>query len=324
MIRFNSRNKTQGKAPIDLLKDANVWNKDETQRVNMTISCRDTDYIPKVNGAGKIKTIEDQKIQVMHNGLKVVAGGYYGDWMTSIISSLEGHHEPQEEKIFYEVLKRIHGNPTILELGSHWSYYSLWFLKQFRTARAIACEPDENNIRVGVENAKINGLENRILFKKVAAGSIDQKRIKLSKDTDPSKKYSAVIQTVDSIIKEHKIKKLDILHMDVQGAEYDTLLGAIRSIRNKTIRFVFVSTHHYAFSGDPLTHQKCKNFLIENGATIVAAHNVLESYSGDGLIVASFQEEDKQFRVEVSRNSSDDSLFRPYEEDLAQLINAYS
>lgn len=41
----------------------------------------------------------------MHNGVKVIAGGYYGSWMTEIIRLLQGHHEPQEERVFYENIK---------------------------------------------------------------------------------------------------------------------------------------------------------------------------------------------------------------------------
>jgi hypothetical protein len=74
-------------------------------------------------GPGKVISFEGKPVQIMHNGLRVVAGGYYGDWMTRIIERLHGHHEPQEEAVFHEILKLLPPDATMLELGGFWSYY---------------------------------------------------------------------------------------------------------------------------------------------------------------------------------------------------------
>ena len=52
----------------------------------------------------------------MHNGLRVVADGYCGSWMTELIERCHGHHEPQEERAFYEVITRLGHNATMMEL----------------------------------------------------------------------------------------------------------------------------------------------------------------------------------------------------------------
>jgi hypothetical protein len=102
--------------------------RDDAFRIHMTASCRDCDGIPKVADAGKVIADHGEMVQIMHNGVKVVAGGYYGDWMTAIIRELRGHHEPQEELAFDALLRFVPDDGTMLELGGHWSYYSLWFL----------------------------------------------------------------------------------------------------------------------------------------------------------------------------------------------------
>ena len=45
--------------------------------------------------------------QLMHNGSRKIILNSYSDtqWLTDVIYGLKGHHEPQEEKCFYEVLK---------------------------------------------------------------------------------------------------------------------------------------------------------------------------------------------------------------------------
>lgn len=309
------------KAAIEILIENDVWNKNPQERAMMTVSCRDTDYIPKAKDAGKTVTFKGRSCQVMHNGLKVVNGGYYGEWMSGIIKSLNGHHEPQEEKTFYEVLKRLDKKPTMIELGSFWAYYSNWLAYEHKDATIICCEPDPKNIEVGKINAEINGNLKRATFIESAAGSKDKSKITFDLDSEAGKTREVEIRSIDSIVREYKIKKLDVVHMDVQGAELDALKGAEESIKQGKVRFVFVSTHHYLFSKDPSTHQKCKDFIRLHGGNIITSHTIAESFSGDGLIVASFDKRDNDLKIEVSNNSTDDSLFRPYELDLNILLD---
>ena len=77
---------------------------DKKDRINLTISCKDCDRIPKVSNAGKVISENGQDFQVMHNGLKVLSGIYGGDGVREIINKLNGHHEPQEELIFHHLL----------------------------------------------------------------------------------------------------------------------------------------------------------------------------------------------------------------------------
>jgi FkbM family methyltransferase len=294
------------------------------QRVAMTVSCRDTDYIPKVADAGKVKKLAGKRVQVLYNGLLVEADGYVGDWMTQIIIALKGHHEPQEEKVFFEVMKRIGPKASMIELGSYWSYYSLWFNKEVKNPGAIiCCEPDDNNLALGERNAELNGARDNLTFVQTAAGSDDGKMIDIVMDSSPDKTVRVPIMSVDGLVKKYKIGYLDILHMDVQGVELDALKGALHTIKKAKLRFVFVSTHHYLFSGSPMTHGDCLKFIKDNGGHIIASHTIPESFSGDGLIVASFSDKDKDFTVDTSLNHVDQSLFRPYEEDLQTLIDTY-
>ena len=112
----------------------------------------------------------------MHNGLRMVAGGYYGDWMTGIIERLRGHHEPQEEAVFREILKHVPPAASMLELGGFWSYYSLWFKSQHSQQRqAYVIEPHPNHIAIGRANAALN--DHDVTFIQAGVGAEDIKRI---------------------------------------------------------------------------------------------------------------------------------------------------
>ncbi len=50
--------------------------------------------------------------------------------------------------------------------------------------------------------------------------------------------------TVDQLIKKYEFDHVDIIHMDVQGAEYKVMLGAAESIKNDLIDYLFICTHY--------------------------------------------------------------------------------
>ncbi|MEI9907415.1 MAG: hypothetical protein WDO06_05515 [Actinomycetota bacterium] len=85
------------------------------------------------------------------------------------------------------------------------------------------------------------------------------------------------------------------------------------------VRFIFISTHDLLISGDALTHQNAMKIIEECGGHIIAEHSVSESYSGDGLIVASFDPRDVGFQVPISYARSKDSLFGEWEVRYAAL-----
>jgi FkbM family methyltransferase len=289
--------------------------RDTSFRVSMTAACHDCDSIPKVADAGRVFAEGQQPIQIMHNGIRVIADGYYGPWMTEIIRRLRGHHEPQEELIFHHVLELIQGEATILELGGFWSYYTMWFLHgQGEQRRAFVIEPDPNHLAVGRRNAELNGLT--IEFIQAAAGRESRDAIAFHTET-------AGLQTIEQVcvpdlVVNRKIKKIDLLHCDAQGVEFDILQSCEGLFKDHRIGFAFISTHDKSISGDPLTHQRCLAFLRFVGAQILAEHDVHESYSGDGLIVSYSGEEEIIFpKIHLTLNRYSSSLSRNPLVDLA-------
>jgi FkbM family methyltransferase len=277
-------------------------------RIVMTATCRDADSIPKVPDAGSVRVEPDgTRIQIMHNGLKVLADGYYGPWMTNLIKLCRGHHEPQEERIFHEVLRFQPPTGAMLELGGYWSFYSLWFLQNAPRRRAIVVEPDPAHRVVGTANAKLNGLELELVSGFIGRASSLPQPFR----TESSGLISLPCLSVPELMEQFNIDVLDILHCDTQGAELSVLESCEDLFRERRIKWVFVSTHSYQITKDPLTHQRCLALLRRAGAIIEAEHDVHESFSGDGLIVARFGSAPTYWApVELSRNRYSESLFR--------------
>jgi FkbM family methyltransferase len=296
-----------------------------TRRVAMTVSCRDTDGIEKVPDAGELREQDGVRVQVMHNGLLVEEGGYYGDWMTEVIRVLRGHHEPQEELVFDQILRRLRDSspaPVMLEIGSYWAYYSLWFCRSIANARAIALEPDVPYLEVGRRNARLNSLDDRVTFTHGAIGLQSAGTISFRAESD-GLDHEVAQYSLRSLMEMHGLQTVDLILCDAQGAETPLLEGAKDSLRDGVARFLVISTHHHSISGDPLTHQKALNLLEEAGGHVITEHSVTESFSGDGLIAVSFDDRDREFTVPVSFARSKDSLFGELEYDLADMLKRH-
>jgi FkbM family methyltransferase len=106
--------------------------------------------------------------------------------------------------------------------------------------------------------------------------------------------------------------------LDAQGVELEILEGCQELAVANRLGWIVVSTHSHHISGDPLTHQRCLALLSRLGATMLAEHDVHESFSGDGLIVAKFGSVPEDWRSpRISYNRYSESLFRNPLYDLA-------
>jgi hypothetical protein len=212
--------------------------------------------IPRVENAGT----EYGDFAIMHNGIKVKKGEYYGDFF-DIIYFNKGCHEPSEERMFSTVLPFIPEGGVMIELGSYWAFYSLWFHSKIKNAMNYCIEPSLSSLEVGKENFRINGFTADFTQGFIGA---NEENIKLTE-----------------FIKEKNITFIDILHSDIQGYEYDMLIDIIPLLDNKMIRYLFISTH-----SDEL-HLKCTKILEDHHYKIIASADFeTESFCFDGIIVA--------------------------------------
>jgi FkbM family methyltransferase len=294
----------------------------DEQRIAMATRCRDSDPIPKVPDAGKVIVgCDGKRVQIMHNGLKVVADGYYGAWMTKLIELCHGHHEPQEERVFHQLVSCLGSNATMIELGGFWAYYSLWFLHGSPMRRAIVVEPHPANLTIGQMNATLNQLAPEF----VAGYAGRDPAPPATFQTEVSGTVVLPCFSVPQLLNEYSIQRLDLLHLDIQGAELSIIESCVELCQQARIAWMFVSTHAHPISGDPLTHQRCLALLRHCGAVIEAEHDVHESFSGDGLIVARFVAVPATWKtVELSRNRYCESLFRNPIYDLAEYLERSS
>jgi Methyltransferase FkbM domain len=232
------------------------------RRIADVVACPDNARIPRVPNAGSIVKGK----QVMHNGLLINVGSYYGPEVAQQLIANKGVHEPQEEVVFIEALKAMPPNATMIELGAFWAFYSMWFHSVVSGARNYMVEPDVFNMASGVKNFALNSMKGD--FTQAFVGE------QMKHDTNPR------MICVDGFAKEKGITFIDMLHCDIQGYELDMLKGATEMMAKDAIGYFFISTHSNQ------VHYDCLTYLKNKGYTIVTSCDLDDTFADDGLIVA--------------------------------------
>jgi len=238
--------------------------------------CKDCDDIPKTTNAGNLIDKNGVSCQVMHNGVLIHEGCYHGQWMTDVIKLAKGHHEPQEEKLFYEVLNLISENGIMIECGSFWAYYSLWFNSSIKNARNIMIEPHPIKYQLSKLNFEINNFKGEFINGFISNTQANNHPFQDSDGTN----YKVPSIKIDSLLKEKNIDSVSILHADIQDNEMELLEGATNSLTKNKIDFLFLATHS---SNSPFIE---KLIAPPFGYHIIESFDVSESYFDDGLILA--------------------------------------
>ena len=232
-------------------------------RIDKVMAAGANHLIPRHLLAGKM--VDGQLI--MHNGIKVDPLSYYRLPMLKMLMENKGVHEPEEEYFFQEALKAIENKPTMtmIELGAYWAFYSMWFLSVFPHAHCYMIEPEKRNLYYGKKNFKLNKRQGKFIQAGIGCKNNTQGKFD--------------ILTVDEICQVNNIQYIDLLHADIQGAEFEMLQGCNRILDEKRLNYVFISTHSTEL------HEQCRNFLLARNFIEVANVNLDESSSWDGILV---------------------------------------
>lgn len=247
--------------------------------------------------------IVDDNLVYLHNGLRVPCFGpnAYCGRFSSILIINRGVHEPLEEFVFQEVIKRLPTAPQMLELGAYWGHYSMWLKAARSDATVCLVEPKLRNIQVGKKNFERNGFSGEFIQAFVGKGHFE----------------------VDKYLTEKNIQKLAILHSDIQGYEMEMLDDCSKSLEGQVIDYLFISTHSQKLHRDVIDSIKNFNYRIE-----VSSDFENETTSCDGFIFASspsvepmFKEFVPMSRVQIAKAQPD--ILIDYLSNVMQLISIH-
>ena len=198
----------------------------------------------------------------LHNGNLVSIDdklAYYGIFSDILVIN-RGVHEPLEEFCFQELIRLTSNNTnnlTMIELGSYWGHYSMWFKKKLPSSRCILIEPEKINLEIGKKNFDINNLKAEFINEFVS-----------------SKNF-----TVDKFLDESSLESIYLLHSDIQGYELEMLQNSKIAMSKGKINYLMISTHGSE------KHRECINEINKYDYTIeINSDPDHHSTSHDGLL----------------------------------------
>jgi len=194
-----------------------------------------------------------------------------------------------------EILKRISKGGVILDIGSNIGYYAVHeAVLVGPKGLVIAVEPQPHVYKALLISFKTNGLKNYIAFKRAISntrGSIELAISSLSnwsrvdvygRDSDVLKRIVVEASSVDELVNELGLQKLDLVRMDVEGYEEKILEGMQNTIER--FRPIICMELHIPFLGLKrsvalLLRLMAKNYRIEFAAPRLIDHYPFSSLS---------------------------------------------
>ena len=181
------------------------------------------------------------------------------------------YHEPYSNTKMAELLEKLPNNSYIIDVGAHTGdtglYLALILKKKWnnKNIKVIMIEPDITKINFINKIAKLNKLDNIItknysVSDKVGYSSIIRKggtgKAAGAWQIDENNKNNENIKmnTIDNICKNMYIS---MIHIDVEGMEYETLLGSKNTLKN--VKYIMIEVN-----GASNNRDNEKTFLLEN------------------------------------------------------------
>jgi len=190
--------------------------------------------------------------------------------------------------------------PVVIEVGAHHGAYAVIMGKIVKKTggRIIAIEPDPISFTKLTNNITLNGLENTVICLNIAVSDktgkqylhLNNSQSKLSAEKTRNS-HMVDVKTVSQIISTYHIDKIDLLLIDVEGAELPVLQGIPwASIKIETI---FCELHPYAWKDFGYSHNEWLAFLSKHNYRVIdmymqerASFNI-DSYIGPTLFLKS-------------------------------------
>lgn len=180
--------------------------------------------------------------------------------------------ETYKRKVYTPSFFKIPENPVIIDIGASIGDFSVYCAYTFKNAEVFSYEPTPEAFKLVNENIRLNNLEDNIkVFPLAVSGT--KKKISIGAELYES-------ASIEDIFKYNKIDRCDLLKMDIEGGEYETLLNTRKEVLKK-INKIAMECHIFGTVKDL---SKLKDYLIKTGSfevitTPINIHNICYLYA---------------------------------------------
>ena len=132
---------------------------------------------------------------------------------------------------------------TVVDIGAHVGYFTLYATKKAKKGKIISYEPSKKSFEILEKNIEMNKFSN-IKLENLAVSKIHGKALLHTSDIDEISNSlydlnknceveEVETTTLNDIFLKHKLEKIDFLKMDCEGAEYEIIMNASSLILDK-------------------------------------------------------------------------------------------
>ena len=160
-----------------------------------------------------------------------------------------GEWEPYTEELFQDA---INPGSTVLDIGAHHGYFSILAARRAGSeGKVYAIEPAPENFQILKKNIELNHLKNVVLVNKAVGDSNTNASFFIAKPNDVQgslfptlrpNEYSIPVEciTIDDLLVGEAV---DVVKMDIEGAEPFALKGMINTLEKSPNIVLFLEFH---------------------------------------------------------------------------------
>jgi FkbM family methyltransferase len=181
--------------------------------------------------------------------------------------------------------KIISEDMTIIDIGANIGYYALLESQLARKGHVFAIEPVPKNYTMLTKNIALNRSEN-ISTHNVAIGNVDGFLDMYVYDKCNWSSFTRIpggtiietirvpIFTLDSFIGSHLTRNPHFIRMDVEGFEYEIVMGSLKTLQAAGPLVLCIEMHPHLMSGEKVT--AIMTIMKENGFRVNAIFNEID------------------------------------------------
>ena len=207
---------------------------------------------PDSVGARLLKLVGDEYVRHPVSRVSVMGFTIYLNPLDGVISGQIAIKHQLEPEVTPAFVRALRGASVVVDAGANIGWYTLIAARYLpRSGIVLAFEPDGVSLGLLLKSIKENRFTNVKTFAQALSNRIGEARLQKSPDPRNPGMHSIAVDhhtrasivpttTLDMVVHSQGIDTVDLLKLDVEGAEASVLNGAAKLLERRRIKHIFI------------------------------------------------------------------------------------